>query len=252
MLNISDTPTMHQKAYEHIRQMIMSGEIPVGCKIVENDLVKKLGASRGPIRESLMRLKAEGLVVSEPRRGFTVKSFTVHEIKEHYEARELIERLTSRLAAERASEEQIAECEKSLVTFNELYEEMRQTSNITEKRLMTNKLILLDKEFHFQIWQMCGNRKVMQVCSSIFDEMICLRIDNITKNDYGDIELSQAKTLQDHYDIFDAIKCHDAGLAENAMHKHIRNATEKFEKNPSASAKRVKAIEIAKNNNGAG
>ena len=57
MIKISDTPTIHEQAYEHIRHMIMSGKIAVGQKIVENDLVKRLGTSRGPIRESLMLLQ---------------------------------------------------------------------------------------------------------------------------------------------------------------------------------------------------
>ena len=134
MIKISDTPTIHEQAYEHIRHMILSGEIAVGHKIAENDLVKRLGTSRGPIRESLMRLKAEGFVVSEPRRGFKVKSFTYHEIVEHYEVREFIERLTSRLAAERAKAEHIAECQKCLDTYKELHEEKHYMSDNVEIR----------------------------------------------------------------------------------------------------------------------
>ena len=250
MIKISDTPTIHEQAYEHIRHMIMSGKIAVGQKIVENDLVKRLGTSRGPIRESLMRLMAEGLVVSEPRRGFKVKSFTVHEIVEHYEARELIERLTSRLAAERAEAEQIAKCEKSLYAYKELYEKKRHASDSVAIKLISNKMILLDKNFHFQIWQMCGNSKIKQVCSDIFDEMICMRIDNMSKTDYDDIELREKVTLQDHYDILNAIKCHDAGVAEDTMRKHISEAAEKFADNPSLSVKEVKAVEMAKINKG--
>ena len=242
MINISDTPTIHEKVYEHIRHMIVSGEIAVGRRIVENDLVKRLGTSRGPIRESLMRLKAEGLVVSEPRRGFKVKSFMFHEIVEHYEIREFIERLTCRLAAERAKAKQIAECEKSLNTYKELYEENRRTSDKVKINLISNKMILLDRKFHSQIWQMSGNGKIKQVCSVLFDEMICMRIDNMTKKDYADVELRERVTLQDHSEILNAIKCHEAGLAEDAMREHIRKAAEYFTSNPGLCVKEVKVV----------
>ena len=243
MGKISDTPTIHEQAYDRIRHMIMSGKIAAGHKIVENDLVKRLGTSRGPIRESLMRLMAEGLVVSEPRRGFKVKSFTVNEIVEHYEARELIERLTSRLAAERANPEQIAKCEKSVYAYKELYEKKRRASDSVTVRLISNKMILLDKDFHFQIWQMCGNRKIKQLCSDIFDEMVCMRIDNISKAVYDDIELRESETLQDHYDVLNAIKCHEAGVAEDAMRKHISKAADYFSSHPGLSINGVKSLE---------
>src|SRR5262249_20888373 len=61
---------------ERVRGSILSGELAAGAKLVEADLARSFGVSRGPIREALRELAREGLVVDLPRRGTFVCTLT--------------------------------------------------------------------------------------------------------------------------------------------------------------------------------
>jgi nitrogen fixation/metabolism regulation signal transduction histidine kinase len=61
--------TLWQRVYEHLREEILSERLPPGTELQEVPLSEELGVSRGPIREAIGRLAAEGLVTVRPRRG---------------------------------------------------------------------------------------------------------------------------------------------------------------------------------------
>jgi DNA-binding GntR family transcriptional regulator len=75
--------------------------------LIETELVDRLKASRTPIREGLARLASEGLLVSQAR-VWAVREHTPDEIRELYEIRAALEGMAARLAAERASDQEIA------------------------------------------------------------------------------------------------------------------------------------------------
>ena len=64
--------TLQESTCKRIREMITRGDIASGQRIKESQLARMLGSSRVPVRESLIRLKAEGLVVNKPHYGFRV------------------------------------------------------------------------------------------------------------------------------------------------------------------------------------
>ncbi len=64
------------KAQLRLREMVLAGELPAGERIAELGIVEKLGVSRTPIREALMRLEQEGLLEALPDGGYAVRNFT--------------------------------------------------------------------------------------------------------------------------------------------------------------------------------
>jgi len=80
-----------QVAYQGIRRMIYTRELVPGQKIAYRDLAEKLGLSPTPIIQALKRLELLGFVCHEPNRGFYMSPFSLKEIEEIYELRELIE-----------------------------------------------------------------------------------------------------------------------------------------------------------------
>jgi DNA-binding GntR family transcriptional regulator len=70
-------------------------------------LSEQLGMSRTPVRQALERLVQEGLVRSDPRRGFWTSTFTARDIHEIYDLRGALEALAVRLAAPRLSQEDL-------------------------------------------------------------------------------------------------------------------------------------------------
>ncbi|WP_410787924.1 GntR family transcriptional regulator [Kribbella sp. C-35] len=77
---------------DKLRKAIGHGEFRPGAQIVEADLARKLGVSRGPLREGMQRLTQEGLLVSIRNRGLFVIDMTPEDIRDMYLAREAIER----------------------------------------------------------------------------------------------------------------------------------------------------------------
>lgn len=86
-------------ALAHIRGIILSGAVRPNHRLVEEELAGQLGVSRTPVREALLRLRQEGLVVQ--RKGWFVKDHDPTEVLEFLEARAGLESAAARLAARR-------------------------------------------------------------------------------------------------------------------------------------------------------
>lgn len=91
-------------AYEKIRDGILDGELAAGTKLSIPDLARKLGVSRSPARESILRLIADGLAEEIPHRGAFVAEITRGDLGDLYPVRGVLEGLAARLAAERLPE----------------------------------------------------------------------------------------------------------------------------------------------------
>jgi DNA-binding GntR family transcriptional regulator len=92
-----------EQVLDELRVQIVLGEIPGGARLVENDLARQFGVSRGPIRTALMTLEQIGLVTASARRGLEVTRFTVDDIAHLYEVRAALEMLAAREAAPRVT-----------------------------------------------------------------------------------------------------------------------------------------------------
>lgn len=95
-----------ETAYVSIQNMIVTGQLPGGAMISENELREQLDCGRTPIREALQRLKLEGFVEIHPRRGVLVTTIDVRQQLELLEVRRPLEITMVRLAALRADPEQ--------------------------------------------------------------------------------------------------------------------------------------------------
>jgi DNA-binding GntR family transcriptional regulator len=89
----------------HLRELILSGDLPPTAPIQEAELSRQLGVSRTPLREALKVLAAEGLVLLRPHRSPIVASVDPGEIAAIFETIVPLEALAGRLAAERAGEQ---------------------------------------------------------------------------------------------------------------------------------------------------
>ena len=90
--------------YEKLREAIVRGEIAPNSRLVESDVVTSFEMSRGAVRNALIRLEQEGLVVREPHRGARVRQVTDVEAIEILQARAVLEGLAVRVTAERIDE----------------------------------------------------------------------------------------------------------------------------------------------------
>ena len=92
-----EAPSLVHLAAESIRDMILSGRLSPGDRLIEERLTEELGISRPPLREALRLLQQEGLIETRPRRGSVVATLTDQDVFEILTMRTALERLAVEL-----------------------------------------------------------------------------------------------------------------------------------------------------------
>src|SRR4026207_1226839 len=110
---------LRRSAYNSLKAMIITGQLPPGARVLVEDLAVKLNISRTPVREALNQLERDGLVMERPRQGYAVKEFDITMFRESFEVRELLDGHATELATSRLTSAvkqrlngMIAECER--------------------------------------------------------------------------------------------------------------------------------------------
>ncbi|MFI6879936.1 GntR family transcriptional regulator [Streptomyces sp. NPDC050400] len=137
-----------ERTEELIRARIHSGAYPPDARLRERELAEALGVSRVPVREALMRLAAEGLVVLEPRRGARVRRLTLRDIEELFDLRLSLEVFAARRAAE-------------LVARGSGHDTLRQVMDEAEAATLRGDaagIAAANTAFHAELITMTGNR----------------------------------------------------------------------------------------------
>lgn len=105
------------RAYETLWRRIVTLEMDPGTDLDETTLVRELGLSRTPVREALIRLASEGLIMLVPNRGASVSPMEFSRVQENLEALDLLQRTATKLAAERRTVADIRDIESRCAAF---------------------------------------------------------------------------------------------------------------------------------------
>jgi DNA-binding GntR family transcriptional regulator len=194
-------------AYEAIRTGIRMGHIPPGTRLHEHELAAQLGTSKTPVREALGRLVADGLATTSGRTGVYVARLSNDETLDLYEARGIIEPPLARLAAERASEEDIAILRQSLTAF----EAALDADDI-------DSLMELDSQFHELVASFAQNRVLAQARERLDNCIAIARVASVRRAH----KRTSAYALKEHRQVYNAIAERNGKLAERRMADHIR------------------------------
>jgi DNA-binding GntR family transcriptional regulator len=79
------TRSLREQVYEYLRDEMTRGGLQLGAFLDLNDLARRLGISRTPLREALLQLESQGFITVLPRRGFRLNSLTLDDIRHYYE-----------------------------------------------------------------------------------------------------------------------------------------------------------------------
>jgi len=192
--------------YERLREAIVTGRARPNERLIEAELAERLQVSRTPIRESLQRLAAEGLVVSR-RRGWVVLEHTSTEIREIYEARAALEGYCARLAAERATEAQL--------------KEIASLHRGDPKRILKSSrqhLVEVNDRFHDAIVAAAQNKRLADMIRRNRTFYFTFRIAQLYSDEEADASIAG------HLAIVRALLQRDSNRAERAMRAHINLA----------------------------
>jgi len=192
-----------QRAYERIWEKITTLELAPGVPINEQQLAQELEMGLLPVREALRLLAHENLVVITPRHGLYVAAVTVLARAQISEIRLSLEALCARLAAQRATPD-------DLVVLEALRQEQAAIPPEDSRRLFD-----LDHKFHQALAQAAQNKYLAQTLDRLFGlsrRLWCLALPHL-----GYLPAAVEK----HLDLVEAIRAGDADRAEQIMHEHV-------------------------------
>lgn len=189
-------------AYETLRNAILSGEMRPNEPLIEADIAAALAVSRTPVREALQRLAVEQLIVPR-RRGWAVREITAVEASENSEVRAALEGYAARLAAERATDDEIA----AVAAVHA----RRIASDPADDRARVET----NREFHGIIVAAARNEKLRDAILRSGRFYFNGSVARMTSP--AEFRLSN----EDHEIILQALLARDGDRAEQAMRKHI-------------------------------
>lgn len=207
---------------DRLREMILTGELVGGDRLMEVSLSDQLQVSRTPIREALIVLAEEGLVEYRPNRGYIVRTFTLSYIKDAYVVREALEGVACRLAAERGIDD---------ATFSQMNALLEKSDRILAARGLSRDMRIplreVNDQFHRFIVEASGNLPLAQALSVATNiPYSSSRVSHWFTE--GDPEgLFKLRTLHEqHHAILRAVRAREGYRAETLMRSHIAGAAE--------------------------
>ncbi len=195
------------KAYELIKERIISLELDPEVPIDEMALARRVGMPPGTVSEAVSRLVDEGWLERTNGEVKVTEETLTNILNQLFEVRSVLEGLCARLAAERATEEQL----ESLTAMMPQFEE-------AARRADPEAWIQLDQRFHALIYQAAGNIFLENVLSEVY--ALDLRIWYIILNRMTDLP----RIVESHRAIVNALRARDGRAAERALTGHIQES----------------------------
>ena len=201
---------LSEKAYYLIKEKIITLELSPSSVIDEQSLMGELEVGRTPIREALHRLSAEGLVDIVPRRGIFVANIGITDLQKLVEVRVALVGFCARLAAQRITEEQIAQMKAIL-------QDLEQVQDSDTKALMT-----IDERFQALLYQAAHNEFLAETLDRLYAQS--LRLWYLALDRLSGVRAA----IEQHRGVVEALKAGDGARAEALIQQHISQFQQKI------------------------
>ena len=197
------------RAYQRLREEIVSGRLQPNERLVEADLVQLLDTGRSAVRTALVRLEQEGLVEREPNRGAKVRLVDEQEAAEILESRMVLEGLAARHAAANVTPSEVEE-------LRVIIGEMRSLLDTGDLLGVSD----LNARLHGRLLEIADNRTVARLVATLSSQLVRFQYRTILLP--GRAEQSHLE----HRAIVDAVGSGDSDAAEQAVRDHLAHVVE--------------------------
>jgi len=204
MQTMKKTVTATQRAYEEIKRRIMEGGLAEGAPIRQDEIAQLMGVSKIPVREALMRLQSEGLVLITPNAGASVVKLTVSDYVEMLDMRMALECRALELAVPNMASSDIAKARQLLAAYDQAMTQQDWSD--------------LNLRFHECLYAPADRPRLMNMIRSVQDLMgrlLRLRIS---------MAAGHARSHEEHVRILDACEKGDTEQAVALLRKHIEQS----------------------------
>jgi DNA-binding GntR family transcriptional regulator len=194
--------TIVPQVYEQLKRAILRGTLKPGTRLVDSRVAEEFGVSRTPVREALSRLLAQGFVREEGTSK--VVADMASELKEIFGIRQVLEGYAARLAAENATDAELAEihgvCHASIAAV--------ESTSVAERAALNNI-------FHSAIARASHSSRLIKIIGDFYEYAITEEMLPF----YSPSD--SASHVGQHLDILAGLRARDGEAAEAAMKRHI-------------------------------
>jgi DNA-binding GntR family transcriptional regulator len=196
---------LRETVYEQLRADMISCRLAPGTEIREAELAARFDMSKSPVRDALMRLEREGLVITLPRQGYRVAPVSLTDVLDMFHLRAALERACMERIVRHASDAQL----KSLDTFRRF-----------DAAAWEGGFVAFNRAFHRRIAELGGNARMRDQLYDLIDQMeraVQVSVANIRT---GDPQV----LVNEHAEIIDALQERAAKKAQRLAEQHITAA----------------------------
>ncbi len=196
---------LREAVHAQLRTDILSCRIPPGAEIREAELATRFAVSKSPVRDALMHLEREGLVISSPRQGYRVSPVSLSDVQDMFHLRSVLERACMERIVHLASDAQLA----ALDTFRHF-----------DATQWEGGLVAYNRAFHGMLAELSHNKRMRDHINDLIDQMervVRVSLANIRQE-------SPASPVGEHCQIIDALQGRKAKLAARLAEQHIATA----------------------------
>jgi DNA-binding GntR family transcriptional regulator len=198
---------LREKVISALRQAILDFELKPGQRLVERELIERLGVSRTTVREALRDLASEGLVSVVPQRGAIVATPSIEEAADLYEIRAILESLVVRHFVERAADDAITR----------LFEAVDEVAVISADGDVRSMLAAKDR-FYSVLFTGANSPALQQLLEGLKARVQVLRATSLSEPGRPQEVVAELRAITE------AVGRRDAELAARLCAAHVRRA----------------------------
>lgn len=203
-------------AYDFIKQKILDGTFKPSQKLNEIDLSTSVGVSRNTVKKALLKLQQEQLVEVHDNKGANVRSYTLEEVVNYFEIREVLEVLVAVNATSHITDEEITQ--------------LSETLDKMEDHLQNNRFdeySKLNKVFHQIIYDACSNKQAVEMINVIKTQLSRYHIRTLL------VPGRNNNSYAEHSAILAGLKSRDEEAVAQAIQTHISNVRKTIQEHSS-------------------
>jgi DNA-binding GntR family transcriptional regulator len=194
---------------ERLERAIMNGDLAPGTRLSEQALAKQFCVSRGPLREAIRRLEGRKLIERQPNIGPRIANLSEKKLHDILDVREALEGMACRLAAERMTEDEIADLRR-LVEEHGRHGDVQAGAGYYQEPQQ--------RDFHFRIVRASRNEWLFDLlCGDLYDLLRVYRYQSST------VPGRTPHAYDEHRAIIAALAARDGARAEQLMRDHVRH-----------------------------
>ena len=196
---------LREEIYEQLRADIIGCRLAPGADIREGELALRFGVSKSPVRDALMQLQREGLVLALPRQGYRVASISLADVEDMFHLRAALERACMERIVRHASDEQLA----TLDRFRRFV-----------PAEWPGGFVDYNRAFHRALAELGRNARMRDHLADLIDQMeraVLMSVHNVRKGDPQSL-------VGEHAAMIDALQARQLRTAQRLAERHTAAA----------------------------